>query len=85
MDIAKRAQQASTSKRDFETLRANEKKHRRGGAQGDVVALGKRKAPEPDSQPSMLRKAKGAPTNSRQRVYGPKTQVFDIADPIRVY
>jgi hypothetical protein len=87
MDIAKRAQQASTSKRDFEQLRANEKKHRRGGAPGDVVALGKRKAPEPDSQPSMLRKAKGAPAaSSRQRIYGPKTQVFDLdREPIRVY
>ena len=78
MDIARRHQQESARKQDFTKLVENEKRQRRGGGRGDVVALGKRKEPEPETR-SMLRKA--APqggTRSRQRLYGPGTQLFDI-------
>jgi hypothetical protein len=86
LEIAKRANATSTSRRNFDTLKANERKQRRGGAQGDVVAAGKRKQPEADAPLSILRKSKSTVPNSRQRLYGPKTQVFDLdAEPIRVY
>ena len=79
LDIARRHQQQTSRKQDFAKLVENERKQRRGGERGDVVALGKRKEPEPDMPRSMLRKA--APqggTRSRQRLYGPGTQLFDI-------
>ena len=76
IEIARRHQQQTTRKQDFAKLVENEKKHRRGG---ELVTLGKRKEPGPDMPRSMLRKA--APQEgprSRQRVYGPGTQVFNI-------
>ena len=79
MDIARRAQQQTTRKQDFAKLVENEKKHRRGGARGDVVGAGKRKQPEPDEPPSMLRKAVTAPPRGRQRIYDRDTQVFNIS------
>jgi hypothetical protein len=79
LDIARRYQQQTTRKQNFAKLVENDKRRRRGGERGDVVALGKRKEPEPDMPRSVLRKA--APqegSKSRQRLYGPGTQLFDI-------
>ena len=54
---------------------------RRGGARGDVVPLGKRKEPEPDEPRSMLRRAaQPEPRRARQRLYGPGTEVYSIAN-----
>jgi hypothetical protein len=80
MDIARRHQQETTRKQNFERLVENERKARRGGARGDVVGPGKRKQPEPDEPRSMLRRAaEPEPRRARQRVYGPNTQVYSIA------
>jgi len=81
IDIARRATQQTTRKQDFARLVETEKKKRRGGAPGDVVALGKRKAAEPDMPRSMLRKPAPAESGrARQRIYGPATQVYNIAE-----
>jgi hypothetical protein len=80
MDIARRHQQETTRRQNFEKLVENEKRARRGGARGDVVGPGKRKQPEPDEPRSMLRRAaEPEPRRARQRVYGPNTQVYSIA------
>ena len=77
--IADRANQETTKHRDFAKRVVAEKKKRRGGAPGDVVQTGvKRKEFEPDMPRSILRKSQQT-SNSRQRVYGPNTKVFDIA------
>ena len=83
--IADRASQETTKQQSFARKVEIEKKKKRGGAPGDVVQLGKRKEPEPDLPRSILRKPAPASANTRQRVYGPRTQVFDMSDPIRVY
>ena len=57
VDIARRHQQESTRRQNFEALVQNERRARRGGTRGDVVGPGKRKAPEPDEPRSMLRRA----------------------------
>ena len=78
MAIADRAGQESTRGRNF--AKEVEKKKRRGGAPGDVVQSGVKRdfsKVDADMPPSILRKSK-QPTNSRQRVYGPNTQLFDI-------
>ena len=81
VEIAERARQDSTRTQSFAKLVENEKKRRRGGAMGDVVALGKRKEREPDIPLSMLRKPAGpAAKNSKQRLYGPRTEVFNMAE-----
>ena len=80
MDIARRHQQESTRRQNFETLVQNERRVRRGGARGDVVGPGKRKQPEPDEPRSILRRAEAEPRRARQRVYGPGTQVYNIAN-----
>ncbi len=77
LDIAKRAAQQSTRKQTFEKLVENEKKKKRGGALGDVVPLGKRKEMDPDV-PSMLRKSKSESKITRQKIYGPETEIFNI-------
>ena len=79
IDIARRHQQESTRRQDFEALVQNERRVRRGGARGDVVPLGKRKQPEPDER-SILRRVEAEPRRARQRVYGPGTQVYNIAN-----
>ena len=88
MAIADRASQESTKQQSFakkvEVEKRKRRAERRGGAPGDVVPLGKRKQPEPDMPRSALRKAAPAQSNTRQRVYGPRTQVFDMSDPDRV-
>ena len=86
MDIARRASQTATKKQDFLRRIEEAKKKRRGGASGDVSSLGKRKGLDDDAPRSMLRKA--APQEgprARQRIYGPKTEVFDMDAPIRAY
>ena len=81
IDIARRHQQESTRRQNFEALVQNERRVRRGGARGDVVGPGKRKQPEPDEPRSMLRRAaEPEPRRARQRVYGPGTQVYNIAN-----
>ena len=85
IEIARRAVQQTTRKQNFDKRVEVEKKkrraERRGGGYGDVVALGKRKAPEPDLPLTMLRKAAPPePRRARQRIYGPATQVFSMAD-----
>ena len=80
--IADRAGQESTKHQNFAKKVEAEKKKKRGGAPGDVVPLGKRKQPEPDVvPPSILRKQPAARSNTKQRIYGPRTQVFDIGVP----
>ena len=79
MDIARRHQQETTHRQNFQTLVENERRVRRGGARGDVVGPGKRKQPEPDER-SMLRRAEAEPRRARQRVYGPGTQVYNIGN-----
>ena len=79
--IADRAGQETTKQQNFAKKVETEKKKRRGGAPGDVVPLGKRKEPEPDLPLSILRKQPAARTNTKQRIYGPRTQVFDIGVP----
>ena len=70
---------------NFDKMVEQDKKTRRGGAPGDVVPLGKRKEPEPETR-SILRKSKPEPQRARQRIYGPKTQIFNMdQEPIRVY
>jgi hypothetical protein len=78
LDIAKRANQQTTKKQNFDKLIENEKKKKRGGAPGNVVELGKRKQLDPDN-PTMLRKTKSESKNTKQRIYGPKTEIFNIA------
>ena len=87
VDLARRAQQTSRKGQDFEKLRENAKALRRGGAPGDVVGQGKRKAIEPDAPLSILRKpATHEAPRSKPRLYGKKTIVHDMtAEPIRVY
>ena len=80
IDIARRHAQESTRRSDFQTLVENERRVRRGGARGDVVGPGKRKQPEPDEPRTMLRRAEAEPRRARQRVYGPATQVYSIAN-----
>ena len=81
MDIARRHQQETTRKQDFQRLVENERRARRGGARGDVVGPGKRKQPEPDEPRSMLRRAaQPEPRRARQRLYGPGTEVYSIAN-----
>jgi len=81
-EIKDRAGQESTKQQNFAKKVEAEKKKKRGGAPGDVVPLGKRKQPEPDVvQPSILRKQPPARSNTKQRIYGPRTQVFDIGVP----
>ena len=85
-EIAERAQQHTTRKQNFEKRSQMEKKMRRGDAPGDVVALGKRKHPEPDLPLSILRKSlPPEPQRARQRLYGPRTQVFNMDQPIAVH
>ena len=79
IDIARRHQQESTRRQNFEALVQNERRARRGGARGDVVGPGKRKQPEPDER-SILRRAEAEPRRARQRAYGPGTQVYNIAN-----
>ena len=84
IDIARRAEQETTRKQNFARKVEEEKRRRRGGAAGDVVPLGKRKEPEPDMPKSILRKPtpmSGNPRerNTKQRMYGPRTQVFDMS------
>jgi hypothetical protein len=84
-DIHERASQKATNKMNFEKRVEDEKRRRRGGAGGDVVALGKRKSPEPEMPRSILRApvvAEGP--RSRQRLYGPRTQVFNLDQPVMV-
>ena len=83
--IADRASQETTKQQSFAKKVEVEKKKRRGGAPGDVVPIGKRKEREPDPPLGILRKPTPAQSNTRQRIYGPRTQVFDMSDPIRVY
>ena len=87
VDLARRAQQTSAKGQNFEKLRENAKALRRGGAPGDVVGQGKRKAIEPDAPLSILRKpATHEAPRSKPRLYGKKTIVHDMtAEPIRVY
>ena len=86
MAIADRASQETTKQQSFARKVELDKRKKRGGAPGDVVPLGKRKEPEPDLPRSMLRKPAPARSNTRQRVYGPKTQVFDMSgDGVRAY
>ena len=88
--IADRARQESTRKMHFPKLVENEKRRRRGGAMGDVVPLGKRKEREPDAPQSILRKPapglnkEDRPT-ARQRMYGPRTQVFNMDQAVAAY
>ena len=79
VEIARRHQQETTRRQNFEALVQNERRARRGGARGDVVPLGKRKAPEPDEPRTILRRAEAEPRRARQRVYGPGTQLYNIA------
>ena len=84
-EIADRVQQHTTRKQDFEKRSQMEKKMRRGGAPGDVVPLGKRKQPESDAPQSILRKSlPPEPQRARQRLYGPRTQVFNMDQPVAV-
>ena len=86
LEIAERAQQHTTRKQNFERRSEMEKKKRRGGAPGDVVPLGKRKQPESDAPRSILRKPLGPePPRARQRIYSPRTQVFNMDQPIAVH
>ena len=81
VEIAERARQETTRTQSFTKLVENEKKRRRGGAMGDVAPLGKRKEREPDIPLSMLRKPAGpAAKNSKQRIYGPRTEVFNMGE-----
>ena len=80
VEIAERARQEPTRTQSFTKLVENEKRRRRGGAMGDVVALGKRKDREPDIPVSMLRKPTTVQKNSKQRIYGPRTEVFNMAE-----
>jgi hypothetical protein len=81
IEIAERARQDSTRAQSFAKLVENEKRRRRGGAMGDVAPLGKRKEREPDIPLSMLRKPAGpAAKNSKQRIYGPRTEVFNMGE-----
>jgi len=87
LELAERMRQDSTRRQNFEKLVENAKKLRRGGAPGgDVVPLGKRKEPEPTMPRSILRKpiAEQAP-RTKPRLYGPRTEVFDIRDAIGVH
>ncbi len=85
-EIAERAQQHTTRKQNFEKRSQMEKRKKRGDAPGDVVALGKRKHPEPDLPLSILRKSlPSEPQRARQRLYGPRTQVFNMDQPIAVH
>ena len=84
-DIHDRASQKATKRMDFERRVEEEKRRRRGGERGDVVALGKRKSPEPEMPRSILRRpATAEEPRSRQRLYGPRTQVFNMDQPIAV-
>ena len=78
LEIADRAMQATTGRQNFDKRVEDDRRRRRGGAPGDVVALGKRKGVDPDTR-SILRKPPGAQGNARQRIYGPRTQIYDIA------
>ena len=81
MDVYKRKTQETAKGKAFAQRVAEESKRRRGGAPGDVVPLGKRKEREPEMPRSILRKPGGTegPASSKQRIYGPRTQVFNIA------
>ena len=85
MDIARRASQTTTKKQDFLRRIEEAKKKRRGGATGDVSSLRKRKGLDDDVPRSILRKAAPQEGRARQRIYGPKTEVFDMDAPIRVH
>ena len=50
VDIARRAEQQTTRNQNFQRLAENQRRMRRGGAPGDVAALGKRKR-EPSPPP----------------------------------
>ena len=79
-DVYKRKQQETARGRAFAQRVAEDAKRRRGGAPGDVVALGKRKEREPEMPRSILRKPAAAEgPRARQRIYGPRTEVFNIA------
>ena len=78
--IGHRANHETTKNQNFAKRVEAEKKKRRGGAPGDVVSLGKRKQPEPDMPRSILRNAQPE-SNKRPRVYGQRTQVFDMTVP----
>ena len=79
-DVYKRKQQETTRGKAFAQRVAEEAKKRRGGAPGDVVPLGKRKEREPEMPRSILRKPAAAEgPRARQRVYGPRTEVFNMA------
>jgi len=87
LELAERMRQETTRRQSFEKLVENAKKLRRGGAPGgDVVPLGKRKEPEPVMPRSILRKplAEQGP-RAKPRIYGPRTEVFDIRDAIGVH
>ena len=79
LEIADRASQGSTNQQSFARQVEVEAKKKRG----DLVQ--KRKVPGPDLPRSMLRKPAPAQSNTRQRIYGPRTQVFDMSDPVRAY
>ena len=58
---------------------AEDAKKRRGGAPGDVVPLGKRKEREPEMRSILRKPAAAEGPRARQRIYGPRTEVFDMA------
>ena len=80
MDIARQAVQQSTRKQDFAARVERQKQRRRGGAPGDVMPPGQHKRKEPESALSTQ------PPRQKQRLYGPRTEVFDIGrEPIRAW
>ena len=56
---------------------------------GDVVPAGKRKEREPDIPLSILRKpaptSAAGPATTKQRMYGPRTQVFNMDQAVASY
>ena len=70
IDIARRAEQSTTKRQNFQQLVANEKRLRRGGRIGDVEGPGKRKNVNPDTQAS----------RRRPRIYDRSTRTYDIDD-----
>ena len=86
--IADRKRQESTKNMNFQKLVDNEKRRRRGGAMGDVVPAGKRKDREPNLPLSILRKpvtTSEGPPATKQRMYGPRTQVFNMDQGVAAY